>query len=92
MKETRSIIGETLSPDFSKEGNLGNALYDHMMCLSPLLRSVLTVSSPETDGGDLNDVHDLLELFAEGFEAGTREFDSQRTHRPHRKLQAVKED
>jgi hypothetical protein len=91
MKETRSIIGETLTPDFSKEEDLGDALYNHMMFLSPVLRSAVTISDPETPGANTEDLHDLLELLAEGFEAGTREFDSQRTHRPHGKIQAVEE-
>ena len=89
MKETKSIIGETLTPDFSKEEDMGGALYGHMQNLSPLLRSALTVSDPEADG-HLGDIHDLLELFSDGFMNGLREFDAQRTERAHAGIAVAK--
>lgn len=84
-KETEgisSLIGRTLAPDFSTAEDLGEALYDELGSLSPLLRSILTVSNPSNEG-NLDDLHYLLELFSEGFERCIEEFDAERCERGH---------
>lgn len=83
-KGISSIIGQTLAPDFSKEEDLGEALYNELGLLSPLLRSTLRVSDPSTD------VYWLLQLFAEGFEKCLEEFDAQGCERGHAAAEAEK--
>ena len=86
-KETEGIsssIGHALTPDFSTEEDLGEALYNELGSLSPLLRSTLRVSDPSTD------VYCLLQLFAEGFEKCLEEFDAQGCKRAHTATVAAK--
>jgi hypothetical protein len=83
-KEISSAIGHTLVPDFSTEEDVGEALYNELGSLSPLLRSTLRVSDPSTD------VYYLLALFAEGFEKCLEEYDEQRCERAHTATVAAK--
>ena len=89
LKGVHSLIGQALAPDFSKEKDLGDALYSHMQNLSGLIRGTLIASDLNNDG-NLGDVHELLELFVDGFENGLGEFDEQRTGRNHAAAVAAK--
>ncbi len=76
-KNIDSLIGQALTPDFSEEKDLGDALYSHMQYLSPLLRNLLASGSD----ADPDDINNLLQLFNDGFCNGLEEFDVERTKR-----------
>lgn len=74
LKGIHSLIGQAVAPDFSKEEDLGDALYSHMQNISPLLRGTLIASDPNSKG-NIPDTHELLQLFVDCFERGLEEFD-----------------
>jgi hypothetical protein len=74
LKGIHSLIGQALAPDFSKEDDLGDALYCHMQYISPLLRTTLIAGDPNSEG-NIPDTHELLQLFVDCFEKGLEEFD-----------------
>ncbi len=78
LKGVHSLIGQALAPDFSKETDLGDALYCHMQNISPLHRGTLIAGDPNSEG-NIPDTHELLQLFVDCFEKGLEEFDVQST-------------
>jgi hypothetical protein len=84
-----SIIGACLTPDFSEAEDPGKALYDHMQELTGLLRAAVCFSHPENESPRI-DVHDLIALFQQGFEAGLEEFDNRDTERSYAAFLAKK--